>query len=140
MRNCLSVIIILSLCCGISFGTDWEEELKSDVVQIVDGKMMMEEYVLIKGSEESTLQMKIYAEAPTDGSISRDNFIGLSTLLYLPALLEMGEFESIDEPIGNLDVEMNMYMTARGIQIEFKDNINNQTSRETQTWAQVYGQ
>ena len=139
VRLFLAVLLI----CSTAFAVDWKADLLEDAVVIQGGKMILEEYLLIKGVDEAgaetSIQMKIYSEAPASGVISRDNFVALTMTLYLPMILEMGEFEEIDAPIGTPDYEYTFHMSAGGIQIVLKDNNQNAILvRETMTWEQMF--
>jgi hypothetical protein len=121
---------------------NWKQLLKQDVVKLENGKMSMVDYFLVKGTDETgtetSSQVKLYSEASNTGFISRDNFVLLSATIYLPFLMNMGEYEEITEPIGSVDFELNLYMTSQGVQIEFKDNTSNTTNRNTITWSSMF--
>ncbi len=131
--------IILALLLGQS---NYQEELKKDVVIFTDGKMILEGYGLVKGTAEdgspTSLQVKYHSEAPASGVISRDNFVTISAMVYLPVFITIGEFKEIVEPIGKVDFEVNIYMNSSGLQIEAKNNLNNTANRYTTTWAEMY--
>ncbi len=139
----LPVILICMLFALTSFAQeDWQEQLLMDAVTIVGDKMVLEEYGIVNGVDESgnefSLQVKMYSEAPASGVIIRDNFVGFSMFVYIPIVVVFGDYEVIDEPIGNVDVEVNIYMSKNGIQIEFKNNLDGTTGRETMTWKSLY--
>jgi hypothetical protein len=121
---------------------NWQEQLLMDVVKTVGDKMVLEEYGIVSGVDENgdefTLQVKMYSEAPAVGVISRDNFVGFSMFVYVPIILVFGDYEVIDEPIGNVDFEVNIYMSKNGIQAEVKDNMEGTSNRETMTWKSLF--
>lgn len=47
------------------------------------------------------------------------------------------DFEELDEPIGKVDLEINIYMNKGGLQIEFVDTKENKTDRSTMTWKEL---
>ena len=47
------------------------------------------------------------------------------------------DFEELDEPIGKVDMEINIYMNKGGLQIEFVDTKENKTDRTTMTWKEL---
>ncbi len=92
MRVVSTLALILSIP-SILNAQDWREELREDLVVHRDGKMIIEEYsmerVNLPGYEPLELQVKFYFEAPHDGTISRDMFVGMSTHLSLTVLQMM---------------------------------------------------
>ncbi|WP_143815299.1 hypothetical protein [Longibacter salinarum] len=138
---------------------DWKAELGEDIVQIRGDKMMMEEYALLKlnveGQKTNNLQVKLYAEAPKDGIISRDNFVNLTSMITYMSLLEIYarayqlsaseylqavDIEQIPNPIGTPDIELNLTATNAGLQIEFVNTADNQRRRVTRTWEEMYAE
>lgn len=89
MRAAAALTIFLLVPTLLS-AQDWREELQSDLVVHRDGKMIIEEYSMerlnLPGYEPLELQVKFYAEAPHDDTISRDKFVGMSTYLLLSVL------------------------------------------------------
>lgn len=137
--------------------TDWQEELSRDLVEFADGKMTMTEYSIVKldaqGQKTNPVQIKMYAEAPQDGVISRDNFVNLTSLISYTTLLELYanayqlsaseylqavDIEPLPNPIGTPDVEINMIATDDGLQIEYVNTTSNQRQRVTMTWTEMF--
>jgi hypothetical protein len=137
--------------------TDWQEQLSKDLVVIRGGKMTADEYDLVKitvpGYEPVQLQVKVHAEAPAGGLVSRDNFVALTSQLVVvtfftafaeayqvPAqqFIQAVDFTELAAPIGTPDVELNLYMTNEGLQFEWVNTADGQRSRWTSTWAEVY--
>lgn len=144
MKRLIFVYLSFLILSSAFAGMNWQEELKKDAIVIKGGKMVLEEYGIIAGVDETgeatSIQIKIYSEAPADGFISRDNFIITTTGLYFPLVLEMGEFKEIDQPIGTVDWEFNIYMNKTGLQFEWKDNNQNAVlAKETMTWESMMG-
>jgi len=144
MKRLLIVFWSFLVLSSAFAGMNWQEELKSDAVVINGGKMILEEYGIIAGVDETgeatSIQLKIYSEAPANGFISRDNFIIMTTGLYLPLFMEMGEFKEIDQPIGTVDWEFNIYMNKTGFQYELKDNNQSMVLvKETMTRESMMG-
>lgn len=145
MRNLIILITLGILPISAISQTNWKELLRQDFVQIQDDKLTMVDYFLLKGQDEMgnpiAAQVKMYAQAPNTGFISRDNFVSFATMVYLPILLAMGgEYEQLEEALGTPDVEINLFMGTEGIQIEVKDNTTNTTNRNTMTWASMFGE
>ena len=153
-------LMALALVTASSAGAQqqWRDELLEDLVNIRDGKMVIEAYSLDRISlaqyEPVEFQVKLYSEVPATGVISRDNFVALSAVLAITVLqlalaeafdVPASEFlaaydsKDLDQPIGRPDLEINIYMTAEGFQLEFIDTTTGQTSRVTQTWDKVVG-
>lgn len=159
MLRYLATLLLLVSCVSLvrAQTPDWETELGNDLVEIQGDKMVLEEYALLKlniqGQQTNSVQVKLYAEAPKDGIVSRDNFINLtSTITYTSLLeiyaqayqmsasdyLEAVDIEQISNPIGTPDIEMNLRATDDGLQIEFVNTADNRRQRVTQTWAEIY--
>ena len=142
----LAVISCVPLLLGASATAqiNWQEELKKDAVSFVEQKMIMEGYGLIKGQDDAgnaqNVQVKYHSEAPKEGLISRDNFVSFSSMIYLPVFLALGEFADLPEPIGQVDLEINIYMATAGVQIEVKDHRTNTANRVTQKWSELFAQ
>ena len=137
---------------------DIEKELLEEFVKIKDGKMTTLEFGLLSfpSLPDVKIQVKNYAEAPADSVISRDNFVAITTMLltifYFQIATEVTpehrsknatddelpfDFEELDEPIGKVDMEINIYMNKGGLQIEFVDTKENKTDRTTMTWKEL---
>ena len=138
---------------------EWREELLEEAVELRDGKMVIEEYGLVKiafaGYEASQFQVKLYSEAPATAVISRDNFVAMTAMMQLTILLnafaeayqvsatdfiKAWDLTELEAPIGTPDLEVNLYMTAEGMQIEVVNTASGERTRHTTTWAEVYGQ
>lgn len=134
----------------------WQDQLKRDLVSIRGGKMVIEGFSLDRISlpqyEPVEFQVRYYGEAPSTGVISRDNFVAFTTLLTVTALqlsfaeafnvpahefLAAYESRELSQAIGRPDVEINLYMTAEGFQLEVVETASGEKSRVTQTWDSV---
>lgn len=157
MRAFLLAVFVCVSAAPASAQSDWKAELKADLVKVADGKMVTEEFSLLKmrvpGYEPADVQVKIRSEAPAVGAISRDNFIALTTtisnLILLSAFadsynvpasvfLENFDTETLRAPIGKPNLEINIYMTAEGFQLEVVNNDSGEKHRDTQTWKELY--
>ncbi|PEN14290.1 hypothetical protein CRI94_04425 [Longibacter salinarum] len=161
MHRLTAVLLLLLVSVSVvqAQTPDWKAELGEDIVQIRGDKMMMEEYALLKlnveGQKTNNLQVKLYAEAPKDGIISRDNFVNLTSMITYMSLLEIYarayqlsaseylqavDIEQIPNPIGTPDIELNLTATNAGLQIEFVNTADNQRRRVTRTWEEMYAE
>jgi len=116
----------------------WQKELKQDLVKIVEGKLTITEYAVCR-EQDSSVQIRTYSEAPK-GVVSRDNFVAF-TVLYAASMLQtIGNLEchDIDAPIGNVDVDILIYMTEQGIRLETRDSRTNLKNSETLLWSDVF--
>lgn len=163
--QCRMLIRPLTLACLMSvvpYGAtasevDWAKELLEEAVEIKEDKMVIQEFGLlsIPSAPDASMQLKLYSEAPAAGVVSRDSFVAVTTLLQTTFVLEVAmalavdpnveslrdlfSYKELDEPIGNVDMEINIYMSKGGVQVEFTDTRTNQTSRTTMTWAEFFG-
>ena len=154
----VSILALILSIPSILNAQDWREELREDLVVHRDDKMVIEEYsmerVNLPGYEPVEFQVKYYMETPHDGAISRDNFVAFSTLLGITVLQTMlaeafdvsaAEFlaaydsEDLDAPIGRPDLEISIFMTGEGFQLEIRNTITNEVSRVTETWESMLG-
>ncbi|MCY4352928.1 MAG: hypothetical protein OXC45_07470 [Gemmatimonadetes bacterium] len=139
---------------------DYEKELLEEVVKFKDDKMIMQEFGLLSFpfSSDVKIQVKFYAEAPSEHVISRDMFVGITAMLQTIFFFQIAmdikqelmprikmddndlpfDFEELDEPIGNVDMEINIYMSKGGLQMEFVDTKENKTERHTMTWKEMF--
>ena len=145
MKKIFALCIILLLCVSAFAQTDWQKMLKEDAVKIAGNKMVIEEYDLIKGVDEAgdavSYQIYIYSEAANSGFISRDNFIMYTAMIFLPLLMELGDdFETLEEPIGEVDFELKLYMTAQGIQVQFNNKNEGTSTKNTLKWADMFAE
>ena len=142
----LSFILIM-LLASVACAEDWQQELAKDLVTIKDNKMYIEDYMLLKITAQdgtvSNKQVKIYSTSPTQ-VISRDNFVFATAMIYtliIAGMMMTADFDivDIDEPIGNVDLEFNLYMTKEGFQIEVDDKTIDEKTRETIKWSDYFG-
>jgi hypothetical protein len=139
--------------------TDWQSRLQKDLVTIQGGKMVLDHYRLDKiqfpDIDPVNLQVKLHAEAPVVGLISRDNFVAHSItfgtmimfLSYSEAygvtmsqFLEAYDSEDLDAPIGTPNTEVNIIMTTAGVQFEIVNNLTGQRIRTIQSWEDLLGE
>lgn len=153
----LAVAAVFAAFSSVASAQEWRNELKSDVVVVRAGKMIIEEVGLYKlgvaGYQPSQVQVKIHSEAPVGGAIGRDNFVSLTTLtfttVFLTALaeayrvpasqfLEGVDYTELTNPIGTPDLELNLVMTNEGMQLEVVNTASGERTRHTMTWAEVF--
>jgi hypothetical protein len=77
-------VLVLSALLAVPLGAqEWKQSLSKELVTIKDGKMVADEFNLVKiavpGYEPVQLQLKLHAEAPQGGVISRDNVVALTS-------------------------------------------------------------
>ncbi len=157
MKSNVFFICILILAVSVSnVRGGIKDVMKKDVMQISDGKMIAEEYGLykidIKGYKSFSKQFKFHAEAANTGFISRDQFVTTYTIMKtyflqmmfadaynvkIKTFMEGSNYEELEEPIGNVDLEINIYMNEQGIQVEMINSIDNTIERRTLTWEEM---
>ena len=139
--------------------TNRVKKLLEEVVEIESGKMTIQEFGLLSfpwAYKDKKIQLKFYSEAPESGVVSRDNFVGISSMLQTVLLVgfameaksatsatadlrdmdDLLEFDELDEPIGKVDLELNLYMSKGGLQMEFVNTLDKKTKRKTMTWEE----
>lgn len=158
------MMLLLTLACpmavvpqrAIASEVDWQKELLEETVEIREDKMVIEEFGLlsIPSAPDASMQLKLYSEAPAAGVVSRDNLVAITAMLQTTFMLEVAmalaantdaeslrdlfDYKELDEPIGNVDVEISLYMSKGGLQIEVRDTRTNQTNRSTMTWKEFF--
>src|SRR5262245_18830884 len=157
MTRILRAAAVFSVIASPARAQDWRQELKTDLVAIANGRMTLNDVGLYKinvpGYQAAQYQVKIHSEAPAVGTISRDNFVSLTTMMastvFITALAEGYripasdfmqhiDYTELKSAIGTPDLELNLTMTPEGMQLEIKNNSSNQSNRETMTWEQVF--
>ena len=157
MRKALSTISLLLLTATSAQAQDWRDQLKSDGVVMRGGKMLYDGVGLyrinVKGYAPAQVQVKVHSEAPQAGSVSRDNFVSLTTLMFsmtfvaalseayqVPAsqFLTGLDYSQLKSAIGTPDLELNLVMTDEGMQLEVVNSPPGQSTRRTMTWEQVF--
>ena len=86
MKKFFILVCFLIFAINVSIASaGTKEDMKKDIVQIIDGKMTAQEFGLyhinINGYEPEKFQVKFYAEAANTGFISRDYFVAIYTYL-----------------------------------------------------------
>ncbi len=155
-RTQLLVASAVSILATTAFAqdVDWRAEIGAEMVQIQDGKMVYEDFEIcrVEGSD-LRMQVRYYAEAPVDAGISRDFFISQTVasdalILYgflaeasglsFSAFLNVFDCDPLSAPIGTVDLELNLFMTADGFQFEFVDTAAGDRERSAATWSETY--
>lgn len=94
------------------------EILKSDVVEVVDGSFVYDDYQNVK-SNGNSININAHVEASED-MISRDNFVKLSGSIIDETIAglydENAEIDSAEET-AEPDIQLNCFMTPAGINI-----------------------
>jgi hypothetical protein len=157
VRKLSGVLLPLFVFSSVLAAQDHTAELLENAVEIRGDKMVVEEYTLDRiapsGYQPVQLQVRRYAEAPAEGVISRDYFVALSAVLHtmimqqalaevydLPASTFLKTYDSkdLEAPIGSPDLEISLFVTADGLQIEVRDNNDGITNRHTSTWSEFF--
>ena len=159
MSRMLTVLLtLLAVPTGARAQGDWQQTVRQDLVSLRDGKWVIEEFsvesIAIPGYQPVEYQLRLYAEVPANTVVSRDFFVRTTFEVQAAMLLsviaeayqttpaqflEGLESKPLQAAIGTPDVELSLFMTAEGLQIEWKDNTNGQVSRNTMRWAEVVG-
>jgi len=143
MKKLFSILTVF-LLSFITFtqAQNYQANLLKEMVVISNNKMTTRAYTMITFSNGSTVQIKSYAEAPSQGVISRDNFVSIFTLVTTRMYIEMAKVDEnaviagLDEIIGNADLEINCYIAKSGVQIE---SVSSQgTTRNTIKWEDMF--
>ena len=138
---------------------DRVKKLLEEVVKIESGKMTIQEFGLLSfpWAPDEKIQLRLHSEVPDSGVVSRDNFVGITAALQtivlfgiameaqsstgvamnLRTLDDAFEYVELDEPIGNVDLEINLYMSKGGLQMEFVNTRENRTERNTVPWKDL---
>lgn len=136
--------------------TDAATRRLSDLVRVQDRKFIYDDVALCMlappGGPASKLQIRSHAEAPSQGVMSRDQFVALISRIETEIALGMADAipgirpsQALDAlqcaplaaTIGNADVEVVTTVTAEGLQIEIKDTRSGQTRRVSNTWRDL---
>lgn len=157
-RVLLTFVAALTLAASPASADDWKSNLSREFVTVANGKMTSENFQLCKvtvpAAKKSSMQIRSYAEAPASAGISRDFFVGFGTTLNTVTIMAFGEAiakgssvkatdaldcDRIEAPIGKVDVEVNLYMTAEGFQYELLESTSGTNKREAKRWEDVFG-
>jgi hypothetical protein len=152
----IALCLVVATASDVTAQQSWQDQLKRELVSIRGDKMVIEAFSLDRISlpqyQPVELQVRYYSEAPRTGVISRDNFVAFTTALTVTVLQQslaealnvpardfLAAYESreIPRPIGRPDLEIKVYMTADGFQLEVVNTATGETSRTTQTWDRV---
>lgn len=124
MRS-LAAFLLIALACAPAMAEEprWKQELRRESVQRRADNLVIDEYSVCSVSKEgsTSLQIRSYAEAPAK-VVSRDSLVSWSTMLGTLVLSEITrsgarlDCKTIQKPIGEVDVEMRLTMTADGFQ------------------------
>lgn len=154
-RKTASLRLLVAVILMVPALTRAESSRQDDLVTVRDSKFIVEEYSLCEFHRPSgfgptpKFQMRTYSEAPAEDVISRDNFVAYTattlTVLRLGMVSRLGlslsqAFNALDcneipAPIGTVDLEVRITITADGMQVEFVDNSTGQVTRNTSPWA-----
>jgi hypothetical protein len=154
----VTTLLLGTMLPTLAFAGDWKAILSAEKVQVANGKMTMEQFSLCKvtvpGATKSSLQMRTYAEAPVNAGISRDFLVAFQASTRTVMVLTMGsafskgttvdalkalDCDPITAPIGKVDMEINLYMTADGFQMAVVNGATGTTTQESKRWEETLG-
>jgi hypothetical protein len=155
-RTLALALLSLALPSAALAGTDWKALIAKDRVQVGSGKMTLESFQLCKvkvpNAQKSSYQVRTYAEAPDDGSVSRDFLVSFESAMSTVMTMSMGaaaakgttmdplkafDCDPITAPIGKVDLDISLYVTGEGFQMAFTDGTTGKTAQESSTWDQL---
>lgn len=148
-----AMLVLLAESAPAHAGSDVKARIAKDRVETVDGKMKIEEFELCKvtvpGAKKSSVQIRNYAEVPVDAGVSRDFLVSFESVMQTVMAMGMGaamakgstvdplkalDCDPISAPIGNVDLELNLYLTADGFQMAVVDESTGKTTQESKRW------
>ena len=159
-RRLLQVVVFalfIAIPSSALAGPGWKDEISRDYIRLDGGKWILDEYDIcsfslpdrLGGRSSDNFQIRTYAE----GVVSRDYFalasaqyatlfvLGLAQAvpgLTLAEAIEGLKCRTMDAPIGTVDLELKISMTADGVQFEVGDTRAGTSNRSTSTWAELY--
>lgn len=149
MKNALVVASIVAIVSGSASAEDnWRKELAGPLVIIAGGKMIFQEFELCAvtstapGSEPLTVQVKTRSEAPAGTFISRDNFIAITAIVSASLTAEFGNdnCKTLNAPIGDPDLKIDIHMTKEGLQVASEDVRTDQKNSVTTRWQDLFAE
>lgn len=149
MKTSAAIAFVVAVLCPLNvLAQDWKKELSSPLVTISGSKMIYEGFDLCsvappqEGAETSSIQVKTRSEAPKGAFISRDYFVALTAAISIAIVEQLGDpdCKTLDAPIGNPDLEINIHMTEGGMQVEYSDTTTGQKSRSTTRWQDLFAE
>lgn len=146
MRLMTLPVVLFLLTTGPAVAQDWKKDLARPLVTVTGGTMRHQATELCtfatddEGSEPRRLQVRMRSEAPAAGLISRDNFVAVTTFVGFSILDQLGDADckTTSAVIGAPDLDINLVMTADGLQVEIKDTRSGETNRETTLWSDLF--
>lgn len=152
----LGFVLIATVTLAVADEADvqrWKNEMKQPLLSERDGKYYYENFELCELEPQpgypprsKKMQFQTLAEAPADGSISRDGvvaFVVATKMKLRSGIASVGyrlKCRSLSAPIGELDVVIALVLTTEGFQVQITDRVNDKNWRETRTWADVYAE
>lgn len=160
-----AILLGLSVFYGQAFAepTGIEAKLKADFVTAKNEKFTIDRFRVCQlvrpaelgGGASEVFQVKSHAEAPVD-VISRDNFVALlaEVGVNLRVSFARGHIKGmtpqqaltslrckvIAAQSGPIDFDVDIRMDNDGMQLAVTDTATGQVDKQTQQWAQVFGQ
>jgi len=137
-----------------------KEHILTDIVQVKDGKFILEEYRICQirkpkefgGGASLPLKVRRHVEAPAEGVVSRDNFIRISTevlnSLGIPFVAQMIKGISAEQaqtalvckqflrPFGAYDFEINLSMDENGMILDILETTTKEKKQRLLSWDQ----
>lgn len=158
MRKTIIGVLAMTLTTMLAAADDGIPERLETVVRVEGGKMIMEDFMdclldqerLGRAGEPPLKRVvRTYAEAPESGVVSRDFFVQTATsnqtlLVLVPMVLagrgagpdavEALTCRDLDPPVERVDIELKLFMSADGLQFEYRDNVNQKQASFQQPW------
>lgn len=153
-------IVILGIAAVLGFAQTAQgvERLLDDLVELEDRRFVYDSLAIchlnLASGPSNKFQIRSRAEAPSEGVLSRDNFVAL--VIQTEQILVLGmtqkaiglgsptqalnalKCEPLRAAIGTVDLELGITMTSEGIQIEVNATGTQKLSRWTRTWEEMY--
>jgi hypothetical protein len=146
------------LVAGPTRAQDGRQGLLRDLVKTEDGQFVYDDLAICRlelpGKQSPKFQVRSRATAPEKGLISRDRFVALVTTVENEIALAWAESgavvrpsvamralhcDPLEQPIGQVDIEITTTLTPEGIQFEYKDTAKNKVERSSNTWKHMVG-
>lgn len=147
MRASIGLLALL-LVTSPAAAQDWRQQLRDDLVQTAGGKMVYDEFGILKIEDPGLRVRSVAGEGSRRGAGGRVDQPGrfrcvhdgdvhdgaaerLAEAYQVPAsqFLQGYDFTKLESLIGNADLELNLFMTREGMQFEWIDTTTGQRTR-----------
>jgi hypothetical protein len=145
---------LLAIAIALPAAAAGESARLGDLVEVRDGKFLSESYSLCEVRRPEGLgppprfQMRLYSEAPAKGVVSRDYFIAYTANVLATFRMDLAAragvmpsqvanflvCREVSAPIGSVDLDLRVFITADGMQVEVVDTSTGRISRNTWPW------